>query len=115
RRALLPALLVVVLGVSAGSPARGQQPPQPAYPPYSAYPSVTQPTQQSGVVARPTAPPAGYAPPPVNVNQYAPGNSNPYSSQPYYNTGLGGGQLTGAANAINAQGEYEKQFQQARL
>jgi hypothetical protein len=77
-----------------------------------ASPGVTQPTQQSGVVARPTAPPTSYQPPPVNVNQYAPSYA-PYAGVPYPDP-YGGG-LTGAANAINAQGEFEKQFQQARL
>jgi hypothetical protein len=63
-------------------------------------------------MARPTAPPAGYAPPQVNVNQYAP-NYGPYAGVPYYNP-TGGG-LSGAADAINAQGEFQQQFQQARL
>jgi hypothetical protein len=117
---LLSALLAASLW-SAGPPAHGQSPgaAPPGYPPAAppGYPSgyqggppaVTQPTQQSGVVARPTAPPASYAPAQVNVSQYAPS----YGGYPEYNP-YGGG-LTGAADAINAQGEFEKQFQQARL
>jgi hypothetical protein len=109
-------LLVAGLYASAGLPAHGQQPYSPnppgaQGPPGS--PGVTQPTQQTGVVARPTAPPASYAPPPVNVNQYAP-SYGPYAGVPYGDPYASGG-LTGAANAINAQGEFEKQFQQARL
>ncbi len=106
---LLPALVAAVC-LAAGSPAHGQYSPNPAGMP--AAPPITQPTQQSGVVAQPTAPPGYYAPPPVNVNQYAPGYA-PYGGVPYWNPY--GGALTGAANAINAQGEYEKQFQQSRL
>jgi hypothetical protein len=122
RSSLPPTLLVAGLCVSLGSPANGQpQPPAappgyPAPPPGYAPPPVTQPTQQSGVVARPTAPPASYAPPGVNVNQYAPSYA-PYAGVPYgdpWGNPTGGG-LTGAANAINAQGEFEKQFQEARL
>jgi hypothetical protein len=132
---LLPTVLLAGLCACAGSPAHGQPPPNPqgpgsppyspnpagyprspGYPPYSPNPPggppVTQPTQQSGVMARPTAPPAGYAPPAVNVNQYAP-NYGPYAGVPYYNP-TGGG-LTGAADAINAQGQFEQQFQQARM
>jgi hypothetical protein len=73
---------------------------------------MVQPTQQTQVYGRPTAPPAGYAPPVVNVQNYVP----PYG--PYYGWPYGdpyGGGLTGAANALNASGEFEKQFQQARL
>jgi hypothetical protein len=117
---LLLTVLLAGLCASAASPAHGQPPYQPppypqspGYPPYPGGPPVTQPTQQSGVLARPTAPPAGYAPPPVNVNQYAPSYA-PYAGVPYGNPYAGGG-LTGAANAINAQGEFQKQFQQARL
>jgi hypothetical protein len=59
------------------------------------------------------APPAGYAPPRVNVSQYAPTYAS-YAGVPYGNPYASGG-LTGAANAINAQGEFEQHFQQARL
>jgi hypothetical protein len=116
RTSLLSTLFSAALCAGAGSPVHGQ--PQQQYPPaappgYPPPPPITQPTQQSGVVARPTAPPASYAPPPVNVNQYAPSYA-PYSGAPYGDPYASGG-LTGAANAINAQGEYEKQFQQARL
>jgi hypothetical protein len=118
RTPLLPTVLLAALSASAGSPAHGQPPyPQsPGYPPYSPYqggPPVTQPTQQSGVMARPTAPPGGYAPPPVNPYMYAPSYA-PYAGVPYGNPYASGG-LTGAANAINAQGQFEQQFQQARL
>ena len=118
RTPLLPTVLLAALSASAGSPAHGQPPyPQsPGYPPYSPYqggPPVTQPTQQSGVMARPTAPPGGYAPPPVNPYMYAPSYA-PYAGVPYGNPYAGGG-LTGAAHAINAQGQFEQQFQQARL
>ena len=119
RPSLTLTLLVAALCASAGSPAAGQgpyspnPPGYPGSPGYQGSPGVTQPTQQSGVVARPTAPPASYAPPPVNVNQYAPSYA-PYAGVPYGNPYASGG-LTGAANAINAQGEFEKQFQQARL
>jgi hypothetical protein len=110
----LPALLVAGLCVAvSGSPAHGQYYPYPQSRGYGAYPPGLQPTQQSGVVARPTAPPGTYAPPPVNVNQYAPSYA-PYAGVPYGNPYASGG-LTGAANAINAQGEFEQQFQQARL
>jgi hypothetical protein len=115
-RSLLPTLFVAGLCASAGTPAQGQLPYSPAPPGYAGspgYPSVTQPTQQSGVVARPTAPPAGYAPPPVNPNMYAPSYA-PYAGAPYGNPYASGG-LTGAANAINAQGQFEQDFQQARL
>jgi hypothetical protein len=113
RPSSLVTLLVAGLYASAGSPAHGQAPYSPNPPGMPGSPGVTQPTQQSGVVARPTAPPASYQPPPVNVNQYAPSYA-PYAGVPYGNPYASGG-LTGAANAINAQGEFEKQFQQARL
>jgi hypothetical protein len=108
---LAPALFAAAACAAAGSPAHGQYSPNPAGMPGA--PPITQPTQQSGVVAQPTAPPGSYAPPPVNVNQFAPGYG-PYAGVPYGNPWASGG-LTGAANAINAQGEFEKQFQQARL
>jgi hypothetical protein len=73
---------------------------------------VTQPTQQTQVSGRPTAPPASYAPPTVNVQNYPPGYA-PYAGLPYQN--YYGGALTGAANAINAQGEFQKQYQESRL
>jgi hypothetical protein len=76
------------------------------------YPSVTQPTQQTSVGGRPTAPPASYQPQPVNPQMYAPAYA-PYAGVPYYNP-YGGG-LTGAANAINASGQYQIQYQQSRL
>jgi hypothetical protein len=118
RPSLTLTLLVAALCASAGSPAAGQGPYSPNPPGYpgspgaQGAPAVTQPTQQSGVVARPTAPPASYAPQGVNVNQYAPSYGPNYGWPPY--DPYGGG-LTGAANAINAQGEFEKQFQEARL
>jgi hypothetical protein len=77
---------------------------------------VVQPTQQTQAYGRPTAPPASYAPPPVNPNQYAPSYA-PYAGAPYgnpYGSATGGG-LTGAANAINSQGQFEIQYQQSRL
>jgi hypothetical protein len=114
---LLAALLAAGLGAPAALQAQGQSPytQGTAYGGYTPG-SVVQPTQQSQVYGRPTAPPASYAPPPVNANQYAPSYA-PYAGAPYgnpYGSATGGG-LTGAANALNASGEFEKQFQQARL
>jgi hypothetical protein len=103
-------VLIAVLVARAGLPARGQAPAPPASP---GLPPVTQPTQQSQVVARPTAPPASYVPPPVNMSMYGPVFSPYWWGGPWPDP-YGGG-LTGAANAINAQGEFEKQFQEARL
>ncbi len=114
---LVPALLAA--GLSAqGQPPYQQYPPPQQTPGYGGYPppSMVQPTQQSQVYGRPTAPPASYAPPPVNPNQYAPSYA-PYAGVPYgnpYGSATGGG-LTGAANALNASGQFEIQNQQSRL
>jgi hypothetical protein len=111
---LLPALLAAGLCASAGQPARGQPPSGPS-PGYGAYPAFLQPPQQSQVYGRTTAPPAGYAPPPGR-QRFVPGFA-PFTGVPYvYPWGINtGGGLTGAANVINAQGEFEMQWQQARL
>jgi hypothetical protein len=106
---LLPTLLVAALCMNAGAPAHAQPPYQP---PYQQAPPVSQPNQQTGVSGRPTAPPASYQPPPVNPQQFVPDYS-PYAGVPYVNP-YGGG-LTGAANAINAQGQFQIQYQQSRL
>jgi hypothetical protein len=115
RASLMLSVIAAAVLALAGSPARAQAPdrpvnPFPLQPP--SFPSVTQPTQQTQVSGRPTAPPASYAPPPVNPQMYAPSYA-PYYGQPYWN--YGGGALTGAANVINAQGEFEKQYQESRL
>jgi hypothetical protein len=103
-------VVIVVLVTFPGPPARGQAPSSPASP---GLPPVTQPTQQTQVVARATAPPAWYVPPPVNTAMFGPGFSPYWWGGPRWDP-FGGG-LTGAANAISAQGEFEKQFQEARL
>ena len=114
RRSLILTLFVAGLVAPVQAQYSPNPPGQPpGSPGYVGSPGITQPTQDSGVVARPTAPPASYAPPPVNVNQYAPSYA-PYNGVPYGDPYASGG-LTGAANAINAQGEFEKQFQEARL
>jgi hypothetical protein len=109
---LLPVVLTG-LGTSVLT-VRGQAPNGPA-PGHGDYPPSVQPTRQSQVFARSTAPPAAYAPP-VNPWLVPPGFF-PFGRAPYWfpYVNFAGGGLTGAANAINAQGEFEKQFQQARL
>jgi hypothetical protein len=115
RTSLLSLLPVVLTGLGVSvPPARGQPPTFPG-PGFGAYPPWVQPTRQSRAFARSTAPPAAYAPP-VNPWLVPPGFF-PFGRAPYWfpYANFAGGGLTGAANVINAQGEFEKQFQQARL
>jgi hypothetical protein len=106
RRTALASFLAAVF---AAPVAFGQPPPGfPVSPPPIPAPQPPPQTQCSGGVCLP--PSAINTPPPTN---YVPYSYNPWGVPAYQ--GAVGGALSGAANLVNAQGQYQIQNQQSRV